>query len=115
MPNGRPGPAPLVPDRPIRIIVTGDSTAEATGVGLLAWAGSHPELASVGVRTSPGCGMMLEGVVPADGDDDFTTPCREVLERELPGDIAMLRPDVVAIQVTLRDLVDRVGPTPRAR
>ncbi len=107
-PNGAPDPAPLVPDRPIRIIVTGDSTAEATGVGLLAWAGSHPELASVGVRTSPGCGMMLEGVVPADGDDDFTTPCREVLERQLPGDIATLRPDVVAIQVTLRDLVDRV-------
>ena len=75
---------------------------------MLAWAGSHPELASVGVRTSPGCGMMLEGVVPADGDDDFTTPCREVLERQLPGDIATLRPDVVAIQVTLRDLVDRV-------
>jgi hypothetical protein len=107
-PNGATDPAPLVPDRPIRIIVTGDSTAEATGLGLLAWAGSHPELASVGVRTNPGCGMMLEGVVPADGDDDFTTPCREVLERQLPDDIATLRPDVVAIQVTLRDLVDRV-------
>ncbi|MGD9703138.1 MAG: acyltransferase family protein [Acidimicrobiia bacterium] len=99
---------PLVPDRPIRVIVVGDSTAEATGAGLLAWAGIHPELASVGIRTSPGCGMMLEGVVPADGADDFTTPCREVLERQLPLDIATLHPDVIVIQVTLRDLVDRV-------
>src|SRR5690606_35090581 len=54
---------PPLPDlaRPVRIVVAGDSTARATGTGLIEWAAAHPELAQVEVVGVPGCGFLTGG------------------------------------------------------
>ena len=51
----------VVPPRPIRIVVVGDSTAEATGAGVVAWAAAHHEMAQVELVTGAGCGLFLGG------------------------------------------------------
>ncbi|MEY4339244.1 MAG: hypothetical protein RLZ14_1094, partial [Actinomycetota bacterium] len=53
--------AVLVPPRPVRIVVVGDSTAEATGAGLVAWAAANPTMAQVELVTGAGCGLVLVG------------------------------------------------------
>jgi hypothetical protein len=92
----------------VRILVAGDSTAEVTGDGLLAWAGAHPDVAQVAVRAAPGCGFVRGGVIPTDKDDGFRRGCANVLDDEVPAAIATLQPDVVVGMVTLRDIEDRV-------
>ena len=93
--------------RPVRILVVGDSTAEATGHGLVAWAAAYPTVAQVSLATSPGCGFVRGGVVPSDGKLDFKTNCDDLLDHALPRDLAELRPDVVVMLVWARDQAPR--------
>jgi peptidoglycan/LPS O-acetylase OafA/YrhL len=92
--------------RPVRILVTGDSTAIALGDGLVAWAGAHPDRATVVNDSIAGCGFLRVGTVPTDGAIDWTTPCRQLLDHDLPRTIAEFRPDVVVLMVTMRDVED---------
>jgi hypothetical protein len=94
--------------RPVRVLVVGDSTAMATGDGLLAWAAAHPDTAQVAVHGFPGCGFVRSGVIPTDEDDTFRRGCAELLDEDVPGVITILQPDVVVGMVTLRDIEDRV-------
>ena len=55
---------PIGLSRPVRIMVVGDSTAMATGNGMLAWAAAHPDVASVAVLAAPGCGFIRDGWSP---------------------------------------------------
>src|SRR5690606_13430617 len=59
-------PTTLVPARPVRILVVGDSTAEATATGLIAWADAHPELATVSLAVKRGCGFLPGGDIWSD-------------------------------------------------
>jgi hypothetical protein len=99
-------PPPL--GRPARILVVGDSTAMATGAGLVAWAAAHPDLAQVSIDATPGCGFVRGGRVPSDDDVPFQEHCDRVLDDELPGDLVALQPDVVMLMVTSRDIMPRV-------
>ncbi|MGE3590839.1 MAG: hypothetical protein AB7L17_24205, partial [Ilumatobacteraceae bacterium] len=99
-------PPPL--GRPARILVVGDSTAMATGAGLVAWAAAHPDVAQVSIDATPGCGFVRGGDVPSDDGVPFQENCDRVLDGELPGDLVALQPDVVMLMVTSRDIVPRV-------
>jgi peptidoglycan/LPS O-acetylase OafA/YrhL len=98
-------PLPAELRRPVRILVVGDSTASATGIGLLLWAAAHPELAQVHVEWSVGCGFLRRGEVPA-RTLDFEDEC-DALHDRLPATIARFRPDVVMPMVTTADLGSR--------
>ena len=105
--------APSVPvmpvlNRPVRIIVVGDSTAQATGSGLVNWAALNPDVARVTVLAVPGCGFIRGGVVPTDGDVPFTKNCNHVLDHDLPNALRDLQPDVVMLMTTIRDVEPRV-------
>ncbi len=102
---------PLVPSRPVRIAVVGDSTAEATGVGLVRWADAHPDLAQVSLVTGPGCGFVLGGSrVFDDGEVDIDSHCREWVTEDIPELVAELRPDVVMMLTTSWDVLDHRWP-----
>ena len=97
-----------VPTRPVRVIVLGDSTAEALGVGLVRWATEHPDTMQVSVAAAPGCGFIRSGEIPTDGAIDFTGRCNQVLGDEVPALIRELAPDVAILMVTMRDVEDRI-------
>jgi peptidoglycan/LPS O-acetylase OafA/YrhL len=96
------------PSRPVRILVVGDSTAEALAIGLVAWAADHPDVAQVSVAASPGCGFIRTGEIPTDGAVDFSGTCARVLDEELPQMADHLDPDVAVLMVTMRDVEDRI-------
>ncbi len=100
---------PVLPtlSRPARILVVGDSTAEATGAGLVEWAVLHPDLAQVTLEVSSGCGFVRGGVVPSDDGVPFQPNCDRLLDVELPAALVELQPDVVMLMVTARDVVPR--------
>ncbi|MFN8022315.1 MAG: acyltransferase family protein [Acidimicrobiales bacterium] len=102
-------PVPAV-SRPVRIMVVGDSTAQHTASGLAMWAADHPEVARVTDASVAGCGFLRTGTVPTDGDIDWQGQCDELLDDRLPGLLAELRPDVVVLMVTMRDVEDREWP-----
>ncbi len=93
--------------RPVRIVVAGDSTARATGTGLLFWAAANPDLAQVEVVGAAGCGFLRGGERREGEFRPESEGCRFYLDEELPRRIAELQPDVVMMMVTSWDLVDR--------
>ncbi|MFT3853944.1 MAG: acyltransferase family protein [Ilumatobacteraceae bacterium] len=99
----------LVPPRPVRILVAGDSTAEATGNGLISWAAANPDLAQVSLAVQAGCGFVPGGYTEAIGvvDRDVDKNCRHYLRDALPGKVRELRPDVVVMMSTSWDVFDR--------
>jgi hypothetical protein len=114
MPGADSNPAastvPALPklSRPVRILVVGDSIAEATGHGLVAWAAANPTIAQVSLAVSAGCGFVRGGEVPTDGNVPFQHNCDLLLDGELPTDLKALRPDVVVMLVWARDQAPRV-------
>ena len=99
---------PLPPlARPVRIIVAGDSTANATGAGLVRWAAANPEMAQAEVVAMPGCGFMRDGERKVGEWEPIGQPCIDWLDRDLPRDVAALQPDVVVLMTTSWDLLDR--------
>ncbi len=103
--------------RPVRIVVTGDSTAMATGGGLRSWAESHPDVAQVAVAGSPACGFVRGGHSDVDEVTEVREECVELVEDRLPETLRNLQPDVVVGMVAVRDIEDRVwddaeGPLP---
>ena len=100
--------------RPIRVVVGGDSTAEAVGAGLIGWAGAHPGRAQVSVYSLAGCGFVRGGErligdpgslseqwqpVPAGCDEWATTRFAET--------VAPLAPDAVMLLTGTWDVLDR--------
>jgi peptidoglycan/LPS O-acetylase OafA/YrhL len=98
----------LVPPRPVRIIVVGDSTAEATGAGLVAWAAANPTMAQVELVTGPGCGLVLGGYIDlSTGTRNVDKVCSPYVKGIIPQKIAALHPDVVMVMTTVWDVLDR--------
>jgi peptidoglycan/LPS O-acetylase OafA/YrhL/lysophospholipase L1-like esterase len=101
---GSVAPPATVPSRPVRIMVIGDSTAQAAGTGLAAWAADNPALAQVSVLASGKCGMVRGGEVPGDrGDDSLMRTCEDLVANRLLPAVQELQPDVVAVFVAARD------------
>ena len=99
--------APLpVLSRPVRIVVAGDSTAEATSAGLIEWAAANPELAQVEVVSARGCGFVTGGERQEGGWKEWPPQCADWIERQLPDRVGELQPDVVMLMVTTWDVVD---------
>ena len=100
--------APIPPlARPLRVVVAGDSTAEATGAGLAQWAVERPELAQVSVLAQEGCGFLRDGQFLVQDWTDTDPRCTTWLERDLPDQVARLAPDVVMLMTTSWDVLDR--------
>ena len=93
----------------MRIVVAGDSTAEATGNGLIAWAAANPQLAQVSLAVKAGCGFVPGGYTQAIGtvDRDVDANCHHYLADVLPATVRELRPDVVVMMTTSWDVYDR--------
>jgi peptidoglycan/LPS O-acetylase OafA/YrhL len=93
--------------RPVRILVAGDSTAEATAAGLVQWASEQPALAQVSVSTEPGCGFVRGGERMVLEWEPVPRRCGQWLDTTLPSTVAELRPDVVMLMTTSWDVIDR--------
>jgi peptidoglycan/LPS O-acetylase OafA/YrhL len=92
--------------RPVRIVVAGDSTANATAAGLVEWAAKNPDMAQVEVVGAPGCGFVTGGERRVGGFQPYPPPCDDWLSRVLPNSVSQLKPDVVMLMVTTWDVVD---------
>ena len=101
-------PLPASPNRPVRILVVGDSTAFYVGHGLARWAVEHPGLAQVDLLWSQGFGLLTDGTVTAWDGTAFLERSIEVLDEDLPVQIDRLQPDVVVLMTTIDDVLDRV-------
>jgi peptidoglycan/LPS O-acetylase OafA/YrhL len=97
-----------VPSRPVRVVVVGDSTAEAMGAGLVAWAAANPQYAQVELVTGLGCGLVTRGYldIPT-GRVDVAQGCGPYVNEYVPERVAELRPDVVMVMSTVWDVLDR--------
>lgn len=99
---------PLPPlSRPVRIVVAGDSTANALGSGVVAWAAAHPELAQAEIVPAPGCGFVVGGEQLLGDVVTSTEACDGWTSDVLFPTVTELQPDVVMVMVTSWDLVDR--------
>jgi hypothetical protein len=94
----------------VRIIVAGDSTAMATGGGLVAWAAANPHLAQVEIVAEPGCGFVRGGEVMVLEWTPVGDRCDEWLDETLPARVEALTPDVVMMMTTSWDVLDRRWP-----
>ena len=102
-------PLPASLPRPVRIVVAGDSTAEATGLGVLNWAAAEPGVAAVEVFDGPGCGFVRGGVY-LDTGLEWQPGCGRWAHEALPQMAADKQADVVALITTSWDVGDRRWP-----
>lgn len=100
---------PRIPElaRPVRMIVAGDSTAEAYGNGVVAWAAASPAVAQAELNFQRGCGFLRGGDYLLD-DEWFEVRgnCNRWLEGGLTDRIAEATPDVVLMVTTSWDVLD---------
>jgi hypothetical protein len=93
----------------VRIVIIGDSTAEATGAGVVAWAAANPELAQVELVTGAGCGLVLDGYQNLSfGFRDIRETCGPYVNDIIPSKIAELHPDLVMVLTSVWDAHDRM-------
>ena len=61
---------PSIPElnRPVRMIVAGDSTGEAYGNGVVSWAAASPGVAQAELSVERGCGFVRDGDYRLDGE-----------------------------------------------
>ena len=99
----------VIPPRPVRIVVVGDSTAEATGAGVVAWAAANPTLAQVELVTGAGCGLALGGFQDLGifGNRDVDAACAPYVRDVVRKKVTALHPDLVMVITTVWDVLDR--------
>jgi peptidoglycan/LPS O-acetylase OafA/YrhL len=98
-------PALPVLSRPVRIVLTGDSTAEALGAGLIAWAAANPTIAQAEVDAAPGCGFVRGGERRRGDGVESDAECDDWVAEQLIPAVQRAQPDVVAVMVTTWDLI----------
>jgi hypothetical protein len=100
---------PPIPEltRPVRMIVAGDSTAEAFGNGVVAWAAATPTVAQAELNFERGCGFLRGGDYLLDDEwFEVRDDCDTWLERGLTDRVAQATPDVVLMVTTSWDVLD---------
>ena len=100
---------PPIPEltRPVRMIVAGDSTAEAYGNGVVAWAAASPTIAQAELNSERGCGFLRGGDYLLDDQwFDVRNDCDRWLDRDLTDRVAEATPDVVLMVTTSWDVLD---------
>ncbi len=105
-------PQPPLPEglpRPVRILLAGDSTAEALGSGLLSWSAANPALAETEVSAGPGCGFVRGGNYTT-LEVDWQPGCGHWAHVHLPELAAEKQVDVVALMTTSWDVAARRWP-----
>ena len=96
------------PSRPIRVLVVGDSVAEAVGAGVVGWAAENPSLAQAEVMAAPGCGFVRGGENFLGGSWNVYEPgCAEYFFEAVPERAAEASADVVVLLGSEWDLLDR--------
>ena len=98
---------PDAPNRPVRALVVGDSTAFYVGQGLAGWAVQHPLHAQVDLLWCQGCGFILDGAITSFDGAAFIETSNTVVKQQLPETIARVHPDVVVLMTTIDDVADR--------
>ncbi len=93
--------------RPMRVVVAGDSTAEATGLGLAQWAIENPPLAQVSILAEKGCGFVRGGEFMVQEWTAVDPRCDRWVETGLAEQVRGLAPDVVMLLTTSWDVLDR--------
>src|SRR5690606_24739830 len=93
--------------RPVRVVVTGDSTAEALGTGVVQWAAANPALAQADVLAAPCCGFVMGGERLWGDSMVSTSSCDGWPEAQLYPAVEQTTPDVVVVMSTTWDLIDR--------
>jgi lysophospholipase L1-like esterase len=91
----------------VRVLVVGDSTAEATTEGIAAWALAHPGYLEISTRWCPGCGFLLDGTITSWDAAAFVKQSADVLQHQLPEAVRQLRPDLVVLMSTVNDVANR--------
>jgi hypothetical protein len=91
----------------MRVLVAGDSTAEATGFGLAQWASERPELAQVSLLAEKGCGFLRGGEQRIDDWVPVPDRCDRWLTDDLTSTVNDLQPDIVMLLTTSWDVLDR--------
>ncbi|BAN03293.1 acyltransferase family protein [Ilumatobacter coccineus] len=100
---------PPIPElsRPVRVIVAGDSTAEAIGAGIVNWAAFAPDVAQAELNIQKGCGFIRGGSYRVEDEwFEVRSACTNWLARDLPERIAEASPDVVMMMTTSFDVLD---------
>jgi len=96
------------PARAVRMLVVGDSTAQAVGNGLAAWAQLRPDLAEVEVMAYPGCGLLTGGERRFAGAwQEVPAGCATLFDVDVPARVAATRPDLVVVITSFWDVADR--------
>ena len=99
------GPLPEL-SRPVRIVVVGDSTADAFGAGVVTWAAQNPELAQAQVVVRLGCGALMGGERLEGTEFRVEPACERWIERFVYPEVRRLSPDVVMLLTTGWDVLD---------
>ncbi len=99
------GPLPEL-SRPVRIVVVGDSTADAFGAGVVTWAAQNPELAQAQVVVRLGCGALMGGERLEGTEFRVEPACDRWIERFVYPEVRRLEPDVVMLLTTGWDVLD---------
>jgi peptidoglycan/LPS O-acetylase OafA/YrhL len=99
---------PEVPNRPVRILMVGDSTAFSVGQALAEWSVDNSEFARSSVLWCPGCGFILEGTITSWDAERAQRRSAEIVREVLPQMVDDLTPDVVVLMSTVDDLTNRI-------
>lgn len=93
--------------RPVRIVVTGDSTGDALGTGVVLWAASNPRLAQAEVHAALGCGFVMGGERRWGDDIESTASCDGWTQSQLYPEVERTQPDVVTVMMSTWDVIDQ--------
>jgi hypothetical protein len=93
--------------RPVRIVVTGDSTGDALGTGVVLWAASNPQLAQAEVHAALGCGFVMGGERRWGDDIVSTASCDGWTQAQLYPEVERTQPDVVTVMTSTWDIIDQ--------
>jgi hypothetical protein len=85
-------------------MIVGDSTAHATGEGMVQWSADHPDIMRVTPFAAVGCGLNATGMLP---DDGYRETCDDI-RRGIVDHVESRQPDAVVALVTFRDMEDRM-------
>lgn len=99
-----PTTAPPPPARATRVLVIGDSTAGATGIGLQE-AGAERGDAEVHLLYQPGCTALRQDVAKLREGYEFRSPCHDIVGQAIAA-VADVRPDVIVVFLGSAQLAD---------